>query len=99
MLGSIDMTLGLADEMPDAGMEFMLHQSENQLMVGGLPDHQDLELHVYDLKGKWLMSGQSERQSSLSIDTSALPTGAYLLQVLNPRGKTVGSQKFLKTGG
>ncbi|WP_298495950.1 T9SS type A sorting domain-containing protein [uncultured Algibacter sp.] len=77
----------------DASSIFVSNPVNNELSIKGLSPNIK-EVSVYSLLGKRVLSRNLNQETSLSIDTSALSTGIYIVKIASDKGSI--SKKIVK---
>lgn len=77
----------------DASSIFISNPVSNELSIKGLSPNIK-EISVYSLLGKRVLSRNLNQESSLTIDTSALSTGMYIVKIASDKGSI--SKKIVK---
>lgn len=70
--------------------------AEHTLHISGFPEHQTLSILIFDLQGKKVLELASSDYETQTLDIGYLPTGMYLLRLIDERGASVHLEKMMK---
>ncbi len=87
--------LDVGDDVQDLIIKTFPNPSSNKVSISGLPNLElPVNISVYDLEGRLILTETSARNTIVTIDISDLPPGLYVLKSQN--GKFQTSQKISK---